>query len=199
MWKILNKFNLRSLRLSLLLIVVTGRSLAVIPTIDQHQLATDLTTMSTYSAQVSAYLVGIGKAVTTFEQIQQLHGLQQVEAAGSAICELCSLTEEQQLQTYINNINGDLCSQFSWAMSNITGLVQNVTTISEIIQLFQTNPKAATIAMQQAAIQTQISTQNTIAQIQMLMVQQAQKQLAEQKVELQNSNDIYIGFKKTGL
>lgn len=199
MRKILNRFNWQCLKLSLLFVLTTARSFAVIPTIDQHQLATDLTTMSTYSAQVSAYLVGISKAVTAFEQVQQLHGLQQVEAAGSAICELCSLTEERQLQTYINNINSDLCSQFSWAMSNITGLVQNVTNISEIIQLFQTNPKAAVIAMQQAAIQTQISTQNTIAQIQMLMAQQAQKQLAEQKAERQNSNNIYLGFKKSGL
>ena len=55
------------------------------------------------------------------------------------------------------------------------------------------------MALQRSAIQTAVSTQNTMAQIQVLMAQQGQKQLAEEKMEKQNANDAYAGFMQAGL
>lgn len=183
----------------LFLFLRSAQVFAIVPTIDEHQLSDDLSTMMSYGTSMGGYLTNLSKTITAVDQVQQLHGLQQVEAVGSSLCALCSLTDQKQLQSYIDDVNNDLCSQFSWAISNITGLEQNVGTINQIIQLFQTNPKAAAIALQQAVVQTQVSTQNTIAQVQVLMSQQAQKQLAEQKMEKQNTNDIYAGFRQSGL
>ena len=183
----------------LLLVIYSNTVMAIVPTIDQQQLKNDITTMASYGATIGAYMAKISQAITAVDQVRQLRGLQQVEAAGKAICALCTPVEEYNLQNYINNINDDLCSQFSFAMENITGLARSVNSLTDIIQLFQTNPKEAGLALQRAAIQTQVATQNTMTQIQMLMAQQAQKQLAEQKLEKQTTEEVYGGFKQSGL
>ena len=172
---------------------------AIIPTIDQHQLSDDITTTVGYGASLGAYLAELGQVMTAAQQISQLHGLQQVSAAGTAICDLCSASDIHQLQTYVNQVNGDLCSQFAFAMQNVTGLLQSTQDINDIILLLQTNPKAAGLALQQAAIRTQTASQNSLTQIQLLMAQQSQKSLAEQKLEQQSNSLVYAGFKHSGL
>jgi hypothetical protein len=183
----------------ILLILLANTAQAIIPTIDQHILASDITTMTTYASTMGSYISRVGQATTVAKQVEQLHSLQQLQSVGSQICALCSQTDTQNLQNYINNINDDLCSQFSWSMQNITGVAQNVTNINEIIAQFQVNPQAAALALQRSVVQTAASTQNTLAQMQMLMAQQGQKQLAEQKLEKQNNNDVYTGFSQSGL
>ena len=172
---------------------------AIVPTIDQHQLSDDITTTTDYAYNIGSYLNRLGTVMTAVDQIKQLHGLEQITAAGNAVCDLCTPIEQKQLETYIDTVNSDLCSQFGWAMTNITGLSKSFQSINDVILMFKTNPKAAGLALQQAAVQTQTATQNTLAQIQMLMAQQAQKQLAEQKLEKQNTNAVYTGFKNAGL
>ena len=172
---------------------------AIIPTIDQYQLSSDISTMTNYSSTIASYLSNISKATTSVEQVRQLHGLQQVEAIGNSLCALCTQVDEKKLQNYVNNINDDLCSHFAFAVRNITGLAQNINNISDILLLFQTNPKVAGLALQQAVIHVQVSTQNTLSQIQILMAQQAQKQLAEQKIEKQTTDNTYLGFKHSNL
>ena len=181
------------------LFLISIQAMAVVPVIDEHQLSTDITTMTSYGTTLGAYLSRLGQVMTAAQQVQQLHGLEQVSKAGTAICDLCSPVETIQLQTYVEQVNRDLCSQFSWSMKNITGLSQSVQDINDVVSLLQTNPKAAGLALQQAAIRTQVASQNTLAQIQLLMAQQSQKQLAEQKLEQQNTAATYAGFKQSGL
>ncbi len=187
MWKII------------LFILLTNNTLAIIPTIDQNIVSKDIVTMNTYLSTVGGYLSSMTQVMTIAQQVQQLHSLEQLQSVGAQICALCSPTDAQALEHYINNVNDDLCSQFSWAIQNITGVVRNVTSIADILLEFQTNPQAAALALQRSALETAVSTQNTLAQIQVLMAQQGQKQLAERKLEKQNNTDAYIGFSKSGL
>ncbi len=172
---------------------------AIIPTIDQYQMGEDLTSMANYTPALGVYIAKLEQSMTAVEQIKQLRGLQQISTAGTAICDLCSPTDIAKLHTYINQVNGDLCSQFAFAMQNITGLVQSVNDINDVISLLQTNPKAAMLSLQQAAIRTQTASQNSLAQLQLLIAQQSQKTLAEQKLEQQSTELIYAGFKQSGL
>jgi hypothetical protein len=181
-------------RLVFSFVIFFNYALAIVPTIDQHQLSDDITTMTTYASTIGAYLQKISQAVTVAEQINKLQGLQQLEAAGNALCDLCKPIDIQKLQIYINNINGDLCSQFSFALGNITGIAKSIQSINDVINAFATNPKEAGLALQRASMQTQVASQNTLAQIQLLMTQQTQKQLASEKLAKQNNDAIYSGF-----
>lgn len=173
---------------------------AVVPTFDMYQSVQDsITTGANYAVTISAYLDKIGQAITVANQIQNLKGLNDLTNLSNSICDLCSPIQHQQLNTYINNVNMDLCSQFKYALDNITGMTHIVRDLNDIIGNFHSNPQQAGLALQRAAIATQQISQNTLAQIQLLMAQQAQKQLAEQKLEKEDTNEVYVGFDNAGL
>lgn len=180
-------------------LIITKLTYAIVPTIDQQQLATDITAMSSYGSSVGLYLNKLGQTITVVDQIKQLNSLNQLAQAGNSLCALCSSSDETNLANYINNINNDLCSQFSFALQNIENIQISANNINDVILLLQSNPKAASLALQRAAIQTQLATHNSMAQIQLLLSQDLQKKLAQQKLEKQITDDSYIGFANSGL
>ena len=177
-----------------LLIVLSVTAYAVVPTTDIYQQATDDTTTAQYAGQVSTYLGQISSTMNAAEQVKGLQGLSAVQGAGTQLCNLCNKSDIASMQSYVNQVNGDLCSQFSNALTNITGAKQSISTLQGIMATFATNPKAAALALQQASIATQTASQNTIAQMQMLQTQIVQKQLAEEKLTKQQSNTMNAGF-----
>ena len=191
-----------SMRVYLLIIsfaLLLQPAFAIVPTMDIYQQSQDITAIADYAQNIGAYVEKLSVLATQAEQIRQLHGLEQVSAAGNALCELCTPVDQKKLTTYINQVNSDLCSQFSFAMQNITGISKSFNSLREIITQVYKNPKSSGLALQQAAVETQMASQNTLTQIQLLRAQQAQKQLAEQKLEQQNTTAVYQGFKNAGL
>ncbi len=162
-------------------LLVSIQAFAVVPTTDMYQVGQDTTTTSGYVAQIPSYLNQMNSAMNAADQVSALKGLQQVSGAGQALCQLCDAKQLSTMQDYVQQVNGDLCSQFSYALSNITGSKQAITSLQGVMAAFASNPKAAALALQQASVATQSATQNTMAQIQMLEAQKAQKQLAEDK------------------
>ncbi len=167
--------------------------------IDMYQLSKDRMTFLDYTFRIGQYLERIGKAVNTAEQLKNLKSLQQIQGAGRAICELCTPLERQQLELYIQHVNDDLCSQFNYAMDNLIGFQGTIKSMQDVINNLTINPQAAGLALQQASIQASIASASTLSQIQLLIAQQEQKKLAEQKLERQVTDDIYSGFKNSGL
>jgi hypothetical protein len=172
---------------------------AVMPTVDVVQEAQDLKAIGTYTTQITTGLLKIGEAVDIAVQLRELKSLQDVANVGGAICKLCSASEQQELQMYINQVNDDLCSQFSTAMSSMIGVQQTIRGLQDIVKNFNTNPKEAGLALQAASIQTQAAVQGTLAQIQVLLAQTAQKRLAEEKLAKQENAALYAGFRQSGL
>lgn len=174
-------------------------SYAIVPTIDVSQQAQDLQAINSYTAKITTTVAKLGQAIDIANQIRELKSLEQVQQVGGAICKLCSQSDQQKLQLYINQVNDDLCSQFSFAMENIIGLNNNIKKLQDIILLFNTNPKEAGLALQTAALHTQMAVQSTLTHMHALSTQQTQKHLAEEKFEKQNTDAIYMGFKHSGL
>lgn len=178
----------------LIILLMISKTFAVVPTTDIYQQASDSTTTAQYAGQVSAYLGKIGETMNAAQQVQNLKGLADLQGAGSQICELCNKSDLNSLNQYTNDINSDLCSQFSAALSNITGAKTSISTLQDIMATFATNPKSAGLALQQAAVATQTATQNTMAQMQMLQAQAQQRELAKEKLQRQTTTDAFNGF-----
>lgn len=174
-------------------------SYAIVPTIDVSQQAQDLQAINSYNVRITTAVAKIGQAIDIANQLKELKSLEQVQKAGGAICKLCSKSQQHELQLYINQVNDDLCSQFSFALDNLIGLNNSIKSLQDIITLFNTNPKEASLALQTAALHTQMAVQSTLTHMHALTTQQVQKQLAAEKFEKQNTNDIYTGFKHSGL
>ncbi|MDQ5921637.1 MAG: hypothetical protein QG673_1696 [Pseudomonadota bacterium] len=177
-----------------LIYCLTAWAYAVVPTTDIYQQSTDTTTLAQYSAQVGTYLSQMTSTMNAYDQVKNLQGLQSVQGAGTQVCALCNKSDIASLSQYSTNVNSDLCSQFSLAMSNITGASQSITSLQQIMATFATNPKAATIALQQASAATMTVSQNTLAQMQMLETQGQQRLLAKEKLEQTSTADAFDGF-----
>lgn len=165
-----------------LFILGYNSSFAVVPTSDVYVMGQDTSTLTGYAAQVPAYLSQMSSTMNAANQVQNLHGLAQVQGAGQAVCSLCNANDLASMRNYVNQVNGDLCSQFSLALTNITGTQQAITNLQQIMTTFATNPKEAALALQQASVATQTATQNTLAELQMLHTQAQQKNLADEKI-----------------
>ncbi len=159
----------------------------------------DWQTITQYNASLAYYIGKLNNALTIADQIKNLKSIQQLSNISNNICQLCNEAEQQQLTDYVNQINDDLCSQFTYALQNISNIDSSINNIQDIINSFNTNPKAAALALQQSAISLQAQSQNTLSQMHLLLVTQQQKQLAEQKLEKQTNEDFYNGIQNSGL
>lgn len=170
------------------------------PVVDVHQTQEDYFAMLSYrSYVVTNALNNLGQVADIAGQIASVQSFQDALKVGGEICQLCSASDKQKLQNYVNQVNTDLCSQVGYAYKNITGIKKSIQSLQDVIGLLQTNPKEAGLALQNAAVQTQAAMQGTLYQVQILLAQHEQKQLAEQKLEKQNSEEIYTGIRNIGL
>lgn len=172
----------------LLLTVAISTAYAVVPTTDvgptgirsSQEMTNDAATMGQYVASVGSTMGKIQQTYQVTEQMKNLQGLQKLQGAG-ALCQLCTATDQAQLNNYRNSINDDLCSQFSLAYQNLTGVTNAANSLSDIMRLLSTDPKAAMLSLQQASVASQQTTNSTLAQMQLLQTQMVQKQLADEK------------------
>jgi hypothetical protein len=177
------------------LIITT--SFAAVP-IDTSLDTANTAAMANYTASVSTTLSKITDTMQVTQQLQNLHGLQKLQGA-SNLCKLCQASEQAQLQAYSNSINDDLCSQFSTSYQNLTGVQNAAKSLGDIMKLMTVNPKAAAMALQQAAIAAQATTNSTLAQMQLMSAQSIQKNLADEKIKSQSAKNISEGLKSPGL
>ncbi len=185
------------MRRYLIAIIVSTNVYAVVPTTDvgpagiraAAQTTNDTATMGQYVASVSNTMNNIQKTYEVTNQLQNLQGLQKLQGA-SSLCELCTASDSAQLNDYRNSINTDLCSQFSLAYKNLTGVTNAANSLSDIMKLLSTDPKAAMLSLQQASVASQQTTNSTLAQMQLLQTQMIQKQLAEEKLSKTTQNNM---------
>lgn len=183
----------------LLSILLIKNGFTVIPTIDTYQQATDNSTSVQYGTQIATYLEQLSSTMNAAEQVQNLKGLAEIQGAGAQICSLCDKSDLITLNKYSSDINTDLCSQFAKSLTNITGTKESISRLQDIMTKFATNPKAAGLALQQAAIATQTATQNTMAQMQLLQAQAQQRELAKEKLQQQSTMNAFGSGFHSGL
>lgn len=195
---------MKKLLITSLLSIMTMTSFAMVATVDvgsagqraAQEMSVDAATMGQYVASVSSTMNKIQQTYDVANQMKNLQGLQKLNA-GSQLCELCSATDSKSLNAYRDSINTDLCSQFSLAFKNLTGVTNAANSLSDIMKLLSTDPKAAMLSLQQAGVASAQTTNSTLAQIQLLQTQVIQKQLADEKAG-QQANASMVGI-RTGL
>ncbi len=177
-------------RLSLILLSLIFTSYGAVPTVN----APDYTWKLKYTGMALGYINWIANAYNTTQQVEGLQGLQQFQKGGSTLCSLCSPQEMKDLEITLDGINGGLCQSFSQIMSKLTGIQQQYQNLNQVQQALQSNPAEATIALQQASLQSQLDTQQILQQTQAMQAQQIQKQLVQDKINRQNNVSFTQGF-----
>lgn len=162
-------------------------SYAVVATQDINitsQQAQDKATVASYISNIVKTTSKINQTMGAVDSLKKLDGLQKLNAM-SDLCTTCTTSDIQQLYDYSTSINKDLCSQFSVAYKNLTGVSNAASSIKDIMNLFTSNPQAALLSLQQASIGAQQTANSTLAQMQMLQAQTQQRELAREKLQNQ--------------
>ena len=180
-----------------ILLFLTVKVFAVVP-VDTSLDTANTAAMANYAQSVTSTMSKIGQTMQVTQQMQNLQGLQKLQGA-SSLCRLCQASTQAQLNAYSNSINDDLCSQFSSAYQNLTGVQNAAKSLSDIMTLITVNPKAAMMSLQQASISAQATTNSTLAQMQLMQAQMVQKNLADDKVKNNNAQTIANSLEHPGL
>lgn len=146
------------------------------------------------TGQIMGYLKWIAQAGMTAKQVSGLQGLQQLKDGGAAICKLCGPEDMDDLQIWIDKMNGDLCSSFTNIMQSLTGIDKRYSDLQAVQAALQTNPVEAGLALQQASLASQTRTEETMRQMQMMQLQQVQKEALVQKWSKQYTSDYFGGM-----
>jgi len=159
-----------------------------------------------YLGQISNILNGMINTVDAAKQVADLQKLIELQNKVEQVCnKYCDSTGEKQIKNYLENLNNSIASQFDQARATLHGAQTTIKNLQDIINFFQSgvgvvfNTKQAALALQKSILKVQAQMQITLAQLNALFSQQAQKQLAEQKLERSVNRDIYSGFSKSGL
>ncbi len=183
-------FNIKKYLLWISIMSFTKNLFAVVPIENVN----DISTMVTVTSKIGTYLQQLNSAQSAYQQVQALEGLQQIQASGKGLCDLCSPRDAQTLTTYVNQINSDLCSQFSNFMFNLTSSQSNFKNLQDIIGLIKVNPQAASIGLQQTSTLLLSNMQTTFTQMHALQLQHLQKDLAKEKMNKQAVSAWHSGY-----
>lgn len=158
----------------------------------------DITTAKQYDADqitIANYIKGtydtlskVNQTMSAVDNLKKLQGLQKLDSM-SELCKLCDASDIQQLQSYASSVDSDLCSQFSGAYKNLTGVTNAAKSLKDIMGLLKSNPQAAMMSLQQASIAAAQTTNSTLAQMQVLQAQAIQRELAKEKMQQTIAND----------
>lgn len=174
-------------------------SSAVVPTVDVVQNSYDTDAMSGYAFKVEQFLSSIAKASTVVDEVNQLRELAAFGNTSQTKSIIANQAKLDDLRNFVNLVNEDLCAQFSATLTSVSGINTTAKTLNDVIDMLGSNPVSASLSLQKASIATQSRMHNTLAQIQILLTQQMQKDLLDEKFAEKSTDSIYDGFGNNGL
>lgn len=139
-------------------------------------------TVASYVSNTYNTLTKVNQTMAAVDNLKKLQGLQKLNGM-SELCRLCDMSDLKQLQQYSSSIDSDLCSQFSIAYQNLTGITNSAKSLQDIMGLLTTNPQAAMLSLQQASLAASQTANSTLGQIQTLQAQAVQRELAKEKYQ----------------
>lgn len=176
------------------------KSFAILPVTDVNDEIREKTALGMYAAKIPGFLNSIAKTKDTMSQLSNLNGLINTQQQVNNLCnKVCSQVDRDKLQHYLSNLNQNIIGQFKNYSNVLDNNISTLSDLSKFILNAPVNTKEVGIALQRAAQESLEQVQNTLLQIQALLVLDSQKRQAEEKIERENTNAIYKGFAKAGL
>lgn len=144
-------------------------------------------------AEYATYLQTVANSANSIDDLQSL------ENFANNLCQICSDKDKNNFKNYINATNDLLNKQ----LNIVSGSIDQVKGILKIINAIRNNlladPQMAALALQRSATEAQLSTQATLTQMQLLLVQQQKLDMAIAKQTENNLANMYTGLTHSGL
>lgn len=195
------------LKISLLLCVLCGYCTLAAAAVPTYTVWNDSLTLNlpipikaiNYYGSVINYLKTIKDIAKTTNDVKQIKSLKDLEYLANNLCEACDGKDKLKFKQFIDQSNKILATQFDLATGSIKRFENFGDAIQNIITQLQADPQQAALALQRSASEIQANTQSTLAQIQVLLINQQQRDAVIAKQTQSNLSDMYNGLAHSGL
>jgi hypothetical protein len=178
---------------------------AVVPVIAPTEEAREVIAVTTYLRQIHDLINGMADTTDIARQLASLHHLIELQNKVSLVCRnVCDQKGQDALRNYVENLNNNIANQFNYASTSLRSVATTVRNLEDLIDFVTNggvalNTKQTALALQRSLLKVQAQSQVTLSQTMVLLNQQAQRSLAQEKLDQAVTKDIYIGIKKSGL
>ena len=184
---------------------VFNSALAVVPVIAPTEEAREAVTVSAYLRQIHDLINGMADTTDIARQLVSLQSIIELQNKVTLVCnDVCDERGQAGLRNYIQTLNNNIANQFNQASASLRSTATTIRNLQDLIDFVTNggltlNTKQAALALQKSILKVQAQAQVTLSQTLVLLNQQAQRQLAQEKLDKVVTKDIYTGFKKSGL
>ena len=178
---------------------------AVVPVVAPTEEAREAVTVASYLRQIHDLINGMADTTDIARQLTSLHSLIELQNKVALVCSnTCDERGQAALRNYVNNLNNSIATQFNQASASLRSTATTIRNLQDLIDFVTNggitlNTKQAALALQKSILKVQAQAQVTLSQTMVLLNQQAQRQLAQEKLDKAVTKDIYTGIKKSGL
>ena len=191
--------------LLIIFLVKINSGFAVVPVVTPAEEAREAIAVTTYLRQIHDLINGIAETTDIARQLASLHSLIELQNKVALVCSRsCDQRGQTALRNYVENLNNSIATQFTYASTSLRSVATTVRNLEELIDFVTNgqvalNTKQTAFALQRSLLKVQAQSQVTLSQTMVLLNQQAQRQVAQEKLDRVVTKDIYIGIKKSGL
>jgi hypothetical protein len=195
MWVIMNnKIKL------IFLIAISHSSYASVSVIDQSILTQEQQAIQSYTSSINTALSTITSTIDNKKQIDSIHSIIEDEDSIINTCNnRCDNKSLQAIKSNMDRFNQQLTDNFNQYTNGLTAKVTNIKSIETLLTSSNGNTKQANLALQKATQKEILMLNNTMENIQNILLIEKQQNIEMQKIEEKNNQDFYRGFKDINL
>jgi hypothetical protein len=163
--------------------------------------------LSQETSAIQSYVVRINNALdlisSTIDAKKQIDAIKNIIDDEEKIINLCNIKCTNQslieIENTIEKFNQEITDNFNNHINGIRNRINDIKSIEFLLMSSTNNTKEASLALQKATQKEILALNDTMENIQNILLIDQQQKIEMQKIEQKNNQDFYDGFKHIGL
>lgn len=173
---------------------------ASVSVIDQSILSQETSAIQSYVTKINNALDLISSTLDTKKQIDAIRNIIDNEENIIKACNnKCTNQSLLDIKNNIDKFNQEITNNFNEHINSIKNKINSIKSIENLLISSNNNTKEASLALQKATQKEILALNDTMENIQNILLINQQQSIQIQKIEQKNNQDFYSGFKSIGL
>jgi hypothetical protein len=173
---------------------------ASVSVIDQSILSQETNAIQSYVTKINNALDLISSTLDTKKQIDSIRQIIDNEENIINTCiNKCTNQSLLDIRDNIDKFNQQITNNFNNHINGIKNKISSIKSIENLLMSSNNNTKEAGLALQKATQKEILALNDTMENIQNILLINQQQSIQIQKIEQKNNQDFYSGFKNIGL
>lgn len=173
---------------------------ASVSVIDQSILSQETTAIQSYIMKINNALELISSTLDPKKQIDSIKNIIDNEEKIISLCVTkCTNQSLLDIKNNIDKFNQEITNNFNYHIDGIKNKIDNIKSIENLLVSFNSNTREASLALQKATQKEILALNDTMENIQNILLINQQQRIEMQKIEDRNNQNFYTGFKSISL